>query len=135
MGAFLARGYWNYSQLPCDTACLSIKPPQSVIEVTLDDIVRDGRYQDFTWRVAPASMMQTHVVRGLSFLLHCLPSTWFCHLFGISLIFSHQLQALSLCWANSIKRIWIFFFFFFMYVYGSFLVMTSKAGFPFLVVI
>ena len=26
-----------------------------MIEVTLDDIVRDGRYQDFTWRVAPAS--------------------------------------------------------------------------------
>lgn len=24
-------------------------------EVTLDDIVRDGRYQDFTWCVAPAS--------------------------------------------------------------------------------
>ena len=26
-----------------------------MIEVTLDDIVRDGRYQDLTWRVAPAS--------------------------------------------------------------------------------
>ena len=43
--------------------------------------------------------------------------------------------ALSFCWGNSIKRIWMMWVFFLLYVFGSFLVMTSKAGFPFLVVI